>query len=241
MEAGTTPRQRPGTPGSDSVEVPFEQALAENDGTSQIPSTAAQDHDQADPPVSSEPEPIDDLEILAPKIKAKQWTFGPEGSQLTYVQRELSTISKTQWFSLVGEFLDRALGGENSISLNSLLSPPENVRGSAQNLRIEDFQDADTFVHAIGKLVMFAPEFLEKSICIWLEVPDHEWDYARMVMKQSPEVGGLSDDMTEEIMATFLDQNYKALSSFFRDRFGNLRKRWQARQKEAEQSRSQKR
>lgn len=178
------------------------------------------------------------IDILAPKTAAREWTFGQGENSLVYVQRELSVISKTQWFALVGEILDSALGGENSISLNSILSPPQQARPGA--LSMQDFQDADTFVHAMGKLLIFAPEFLEKSICIWLSVPDYEWDLVRSIMRQSPELGGLSDDSAEEIIATFIDQNYASLSTFFRDRFGHLRDRWNARAKDL-QSRSPRR
>lgn len=211
-EGNQQPRPRPGmgTPPADTDQAPAEP--------------------QTSPAAPSEQPPQkqdSDLEILAPAVSAKEWKFGPEGNEQTYIQRELSVISKAQWFGLIGEIVDKSLGGENSFSLNSLLSPPENVR--PDQLRMQDFREADTFVHAIGKLMMFSPEFLEKSVCIWLSVPDYEWDFVRAVIRQSPAIGGLSDDQAEEMLSVFIDQNLPAITTFFRDRFGRIRDRVRAR------------
>jgi hypothetical protein len=60
-------------------------------------------------------------------------------------------------------------------------------------------------------------------------------------MKLPPSQGGMSHDTFEEILATFLDQNYPEIDRFFRVRFPRLRDRYRARAKEANQSRSSKR
>lgn len=177
----------------------------------------------------------EDLELLAPRIAPHEWTFGPEGTQRTYVQYELSVTGSAQWFGLVGEVMEDALSGENALSLNSLLEAPS-PRRSGQ-LQIQDFQDADMFVHALSKLLTHAPKFLEKSICIWLNVPDYEWELVAELMRLPPSQGGMSHDMFEDILATFIDQNYPEIDRFFRVRYQRLRSRWQARAKEASQSR----
>jgi hypothetical protein len=178
----------------------------------------------------------EDMAALAPKAGSREWKIGPPEQQRTYIQRELSVIGKAQWFGLVGEFLDKALSGDNALSLNNLLAPPQFRNPGV--ISPADFQDADLFVHAVGKLLTHTPEFLGKSVCIWLSVPDYEWDLVQEMMKQSPEVGGMSDDMFQEIFETFIDQNYKAINTFFRQRFPQLRARWQARAKEANPSQS---
>lgn len=232
MEASTQPK---------SVEVSYDQALAEENGD-QPQGQAVRPAPQRSPEAEAAKQQAEEtIDLLAPKRGARQWSFGKDkdgNPVVTYTQRELSVITKTQWFSLVGEFLDDALGGDNPISLNTLLAPPPGVRPG--QFSISDFQDADTFVQAIGKLLIKAPDFLVKSICIWLAVPDYEWELAETLMKQSPDLGGLSDEMAEEIFATFIDQNFIAINNFFRERFGRIRARYQARAREAEQSRSQK-
>lgn len=251
---------------TDVREVSFEEALAEEGQHDQVeggdaaprprpapggPHTNAaesdQEHTQAPPtppPSNSEAETAaeqakEDIEILAPPIEAKQWAFGEGEARRTYVQSELSVTGSAQWFALLGEFLDKAMSGENHLSLNSLLSPPKPREGAGQ-FQLADFQDADMFVHALGKLLMVMPEFLEKSVCIWLDVPDYEWELVRLLMRRSPKRGGMSPETFEGILETFIDQNYAEIDRFFRVRFQRLRARWRARAKEASQSRSSK-
>lgn len=183
------------------------------------------DIDQAkrpEPQQNGKAEAEDVLDVLQPKAEQKEWTFGPPGMEVKYVQKPLSFIGKMQWFSLVGEVLDNAMGGENPLTVGNLLSGPGMRTGG---LSANDFRDADTFVHAVGKLVRYAPEFLLDSFCIWLNVPPHEREMAKVLMDAPAEEGGLSDDDGLEICERFIDQNYDAIDSFFRDKLGLLQKR----------------
>lgn len=176
----------------------------------------------------------DVLEVLVPKAEPKVWQIGPEDYRREYVQRPLSFIGKMQWFALVGDVLDKAMSGPNGLNLGNLFTAPDNVG----NLRPEDFREADTFVQAIGKLLAVAPDFLVKSYCIWLNVPDYEKDMMEEIMKLSPDQGGLTDDQGIEIIEVFIDQNYEALDVFFREKFRGLVNRVQARAKDAQADRA---
>lgn len=192
-------------------------------------------------PAASEPqeqEKEDVVDILVPKAEPKEWTIGKGEYERKFVQRPLSFIGKMQWFSLVGEVLDKAMSGSNSLSMNNLLSAPQG-RGGA--LGVEDFRDADTFIQAVGKLLVYAPDFLTKSYSIWLGVPDYEREFVNQIMALPPEEGGLTDDQGIEIIEVFIDQNYEALDGFFREKLGVLRSRVEARQKAASESRQSKR
>lgn len=180
----------------------------------------------------------EELAVLDPPIPERAWTFGKDDFQKTYIQCELSVIGSAQWFKLLGEVLEEAMTGDNALSLNSLLSPP--TPGQQGRFQMEDFQEADMFVTALGKLLTVMPEFLEKSICIWLDVPDYEQELITALMRRSPTKGGMSHDMFEDIVSTFIDQNYAEIDRFFRERFPRLRDRYRARAKEASQSRSRK-
>jgi hypothetical protein len=169
------------------------------------------------------------LDIIQPKSEPKTWKIASQGFEREYVQRELSFIGKMQWFSLVGEVLEKAMSGDNALSLNNLLTTPE-ARG--QSLTMQDFRDADTFVQAVGKLLVYAPDFLEKSFCIWLGVPDYEQEVVKQIMASPTTEGGLSDDQGLEIIEIFIDQNYGAIEGFFREKVAALQKRVQARQKD---------
>lgn len=181
------------------------------------------------PAAAEEEEPEDVVDVLRPKAEPKQWTFGPEDMPLVFIQRPLSFIQKMQWFSLVGGVLDKAMSGENPVSVNELLTNPTSSR---RGMTLEDFRDADTFVRAIGKLVVHAPKFVTDSYCIWLGVPDHQKQVVSEIMAYPEEEGGLTDDQGLEIIEIFIDQNYDALADFFGDKIGALQKRVSQRQEE---------
>jgi hypothetical protein len=173
----------------------------------------------------------DYLDILQPKAEPKTWVIGKDDYERTYVQKPLSFIAKMQWFSLVGDVLDRALSGPDGMSLGNLLGGP------GGQFAPQDFREADTFVQAIGKLLAVAPDFLVNSYCIWLNVPDYERPAVAEIMMMPPDEGGLSDEQGLEIIEVFIDQNYEALDSFFRESLGRLQRRVQDRAQEASQKR----
>ena len=206
-------------------EIEFDQAVAE-----EAPPEA-----EAASPAEEE----DVVEILEPKIDPKTWKIGKDDYERVYVQRPLSFMAKMQWFSLVGDVLDKALSGETRMSLNSLFTAP--ATGRDGTLSLADFRDADTFMQALGKLLSYAPEFLLDSYVIWLGVPAHERPLVKQIMLLTEQEGGLSDEQGIEIIEIFIDQNYDALDAFFRQRIAELRKRVDQRQKAAKASRQSKR
>jgi len=144
-----------------------------------------------------------------------------DGNEREYVQKPLSFVGKIQFLSYVGEVLDKAMSGANKLNLGSLFDVPD-TRGAT--LTAQDFNDAETFVQAVGKLLVYAPDFLGKSYCIWLRIPEYERDWAIAAMEES-----LSDEDGFDIIETFIDQNWDTLQGFFAERLPSLSKRLQAR------------
>lgn len=210
-------------------EIAFDQAVAEEEPEVVAPEKAPTTEDKRE-------EAQEILDTLKPKTDPKTWTIGEGDFQRTYVQRPLSFIAKMQWFSLVGDVLDKALSGPSAMSMNSLFMAPGG--GRAGQLTLSDFRDADTFIQALGKLLSFAPDFLLDSYVIWLTVPDHERPLAKQILSLPEEDGGLSDRDGIEIVEIFIDQNYDALDDFFRVRLVELRRRVEARQKTAKEAAS---
>lgn len=178
-------------------------------------------------PTAQEPEE-NPLDILQPKAAPKTWIIGPQGQQIELVQRPLSLFKKMEFFALVGDVVDRAMSGPNPLTVGNLFSAPGMENGA---LRAEDFRDADTFIQAIGKLVSYMPDFMERSFCIWLNVPDYRRELVIEMMSAPQEEGGLSDEDGLEIIEIFIDQNYDAIQNIFGNKMGKLRKRIEARQK----------
>jgi len=183
-----------------------------------------------------EEEQEDVLDTIQPKAEPKTWVIGPQGMQRRFIQRPLSFIAKMQWFALVGDVLDKAMSGDDRLSINNLFSAPT---GRGGNLSMSDFRDADTFVQAVGKLLVHAPNFLLDSYCIWLAVPDYDRDLVKDMMSAPADEGGLSDHDGMEIIEVFIDQNYEALNSFFQDELRKVSDRVRKRQTEANEKRRQ--
>lgn len=202
-------------------------AVKEEDGTETKTTT-----DQAPVP-SAEPETTAEvLEALAPKTQPVIRKIGVDPDVREYTQRPLAFVAKIQFFSVVGDVMDKALSGDNAMTVGHLFEAPEMRAGS---LRAEDFRDADTFVQAVAKLVKYSPTFMLDCYCIWLAVPDFEQEWAKEVMALPEDEGGLSDEVGVDIIETFIDQNWEALETFFRERIGKIQKRIQSHTEEADQ------
>jgi ribonuclease BN (tRNA processing enzyme) len=184
------------------------------------------------PEEEKEPErtPQQILEELGIKEDPKVRTIeDANGNKNEYIQKPLSFVGKIQFLSYVGEVLDKAMSGQNALQLNSLFDVP--VRGEV--LSAADFADAQTFVQAIGKLLIYAPDFLSKSYCIWLRVPEYERDWAIAAMEES-----LDDEEGLDIIETFIDQNWETLQGFFSEKLPSLSKRLQARYQSSQSEQS---
>lgn len=187
------------------------------------PNVEAAEEVKAEAQEEKEPEktPQEILAELGLKHEPKQRTLTDvQGNEQKYIQKPLSFVGKIQFLSYIGEVLDKAMSGNNALQLNSLFDVP--VRGDI--LSAQDFSDAQTFVQAVGKLLVYAPDFLSKSYCIWLRIPEYERDWAIVAMEES-----LSDEEGFDIIDTFIDQNWETLQGFFSERLPNLSKRLQAR------------
>lgn len=195
------------------------------------------DHDQApDAPKAKPEETKDVIDTIQPKAEPRTWKLGKGEHEREYVQRPLSFFAKMNFFALVGEVIDKAVSGDDGIRVSSLFDSPMGGDG----MSLADFRDADMFIQGAGKLLSYAPDLLEKSYCIWLDVPDHERPLAIALMSQSVEDGGLSDDDGIEMIEVFIDQNWESIEDFFRNKIASLRDRVQARRKTTEEGQTDK-
>lgn len=160
----------------------------------------------------------DEIESVAPKAAHRKQIIGTGEATRTYVQRPLSFFGKLQFFEVLGKAIEQAMTGDEALSLNNLFAGPSMTRAQDGSITVTDVEDADTFVRAIAKIAVYAPDMLADLYCIFLDVPVGERPFAKGIMVLSEEEGGLSDEDGIAILETFFDQNGQAMRDFFVDR-----------------------
>jgi hypothetical protein len=146
-------------------------------------------------------------EVLEPTVEHRTVSFGEEPYDFTFVQKPLSFFGKMEIFSVLGNALDKAMSGPDGLSLSELLDGP---RPTGDALTVENFRDADAFVKAITKLVLYAPELFLDLYAVILSVPRGQRVIVKEVMEQE-----LSDEEGIKILETFIDQNWDVMVDFF--------------------------
>lgn len=180
-----------------------------------------------------------DLDKLNPRTSAKRWVIGkgPEqgGNQNDYrvfTQKKLPWIPRGQFFGLVSRTMSDAIkvtGGEIG-GMGDIFGPDAgSLRERGARLTSRDFSDAASFLALAFELVSYAPNFLVDCYCLWLNVPsdDRDWAIQHFSEPWSPEDNqwGLTDEQHEEIVNTFIDQNYEDIRRFFVETLPGMAKR----------------
>jgi hypothetical protein len=159
------------------------------------------------------------IEKIEPKAAPREQTLRLGDDEKTYTQRPLNFFGKMKFFACLGGALDKAMTGEGALTLSHLFSA---ASGPSSLGSPSAFKEADLFVQAIAKLMVYAPNLLKDLYVIWLGIPQGEVPWAIAAMDQPADMGGLSDEDGLAIVETFLDQNGDAIESFFVDKIRPL-------------------
>lgn len=170
-----------------------------------------------------------DLEALDPQSEPKRWVVGKppemggkENEFSIYVQDKLPWMQEKVFFSHVGRtFADaiKATGGDFGGMADVFGDEGGSIIERGRRLTQRDFGDAASFLTLAFELVYYSPMFLVDCYIIILDVPRDErrWARARFMEKWDPAANkwGLKDEEHEEIIQTFIDQNYESIRRFF--------------------------
>lgn len=152
----------------------------------------------------------DVVEKIVPQVEPVERTLTYEGVERIYVQRPLSYFRKIEFFGLVGRTLEEILDGPGGVNLDSIFG--DVAPNSVDDFRSAELGELSTFVAAVAKLASYAPEFIKDAYLVILNVPHNEKAFAREALDS------IDDETGEDILITFIDQNYKELESFFTER-----------------------
>lgn len=157
----------------------------------------------------------DVLEELAPSTQVREVTLGTGDYERVYLQKPLSFFGKLELARILGEALDKAMAGEDGLSLADLWDMPERTEGQ---VTVQDIMDADNFVRGIMKLTSYAPDLIGELYCVALNIPRDRREQFKRLMELPEDEGGLSDEAGIGIFETFIDQNWDVLLDFFKNR-----------------------
>jgi hypothetical protein len=168
------------------------------------------------------------LDALSPQIEPVRRMIGKppemggkENQYSIYVQDMLPWMDRQVFFSHVGRtFADaiKATGGDFG-GMNDVFGDEGSIIERGRALTQRDFGDAASFLTLAFELVAHSPMFLVDCYVIILAVPRDErrWARARFAEPWKPENDqwGLKDEEHEDIIQTFIDQNYEEIRRFF--------------------------
>lgn len=159
-------------------------------------------------------EQVDLLDKIEPDVSHKTWTIGSGEHVHTYTQKPLSYFAKMEFYALLADAIDKAVEGDQTISITGMME--------GGNL---SFDNPDSFLRVMVKLVRFVPDLFEEAYCIFLSVPRGDRYMVKEMMRLPVDEGGLSDEDGVMIVQTFIDQNLKAIEEFFVGRLPKLARR----------------
>jgi hypothetical protein len=167
--------------------------------------------------------PVDDLKEIRRWVIGKPPADGGKESEYSvYVQQPLGWMARSRFFSIMSAALSKAIratGGEVAGMGDIFGEGGGTMRERAQRLTQRDFQDASSFAAMALELAAYVPDLLSECYCIWLQIPNGERGWAKLVFEQpwDPDNNkwGLKDHEHRIVIGTFIDQNYEELRAFF--------------------------
>jgi hypothetical protein len=171
-----------------------------------------------------------ELDKLDPQTKPKRWMIGKtpeeggnEKQYSVYVQDKLPWMPRQQFFSLVARTFSQAIkaSGGNVGGMGDIFGDDGggSLMERGRRLTQRDLTDASQFMTLAFELIGYSADFLIDCYVILLDVPRTEREWARMRFSEPWDPGkekyGLRDEQHEEIIQTFIDQNYEEIRRFF--------------------------
>lgn len=230
-------------PASESTEAPKQLARRKKTGSKVEQQNAElQDQKQSEAEAERERE-IEtarlELDKLEPRTVPVRWMVGKtpehggnEKQYSIYVQDKLPWMPRQQFFSLVARTFSQAIkssGGNVGNMADVFGGEGGSLVERGRRLTERDLTDASQFMALAFELIGYSADFLIDCYVILLSVPRNEREWARMRFSEpwDPDADkwGLKDEHHEQIIQTFIDQNYEEIRRFFVETIPDLGRR----------------
>lgn len=200
--------------------------------------SAGPDRDEATLPPLTDPDgELEALEDRSAPVERLLWAEDREGARVEriYMQKGLSWFGKLELYGLLGEAIKIVLEGENPLGVGSIVDMARDPRkmvsdllgdmpGAADAPDMEGDSDpeleAGKVLAAFAKVVAISPDLLKQAYCVVLAIPKThrtwavEWAFPNM-----------DDEMGQDVLHTFVDQNWGVMEDFFARELPRIMKR----------------
>ena len=233
----TRPRPPVAEPGG-PVPIPDEGPGDEDPGPG--PDDTPEEEPEPDRPA---PEPPGDTpeELLEPKtLPVERTLVDKKGRSATYVQEGLGFFGKAELYGIFGRAIDSAMSGDNALGVDDLMSAmkPQSLLAAMQadlpgaedapdreDLNANQIQEASLaqagkVLATFARILSFTPDLLKETYCVILNIPKAHRNWAL-----NHGLDSISDEEGEDILHTFIDQNWLVMEDFFRNRLPKIIKR----------------
>jgi hypothetical protein len=189
------------------------------------------------PPLTDPDGELEALEDRSAPVERLLWAEDREGARVerTYVQKGLSWFGKLELYGLLGEAVKIVLEGDNPLGVGSIVDMARDPRkmvadllgdmpGAADAPDMEGDSDpeleAGKVLAAFAKVVAISPDLLKQAYCVALAIPKThrtwavEWAFPNM-----------DDEMGQDLLHTFVDQNWGVMEDFFGRELPKIMKR----------------
>jgi hypothetical protein len=189
------------------------------------------------PPLADPEGELEELEDRSAPVERMLWAMMPVRDatgnvidnvrrEKAYMQKGLSFFGKIELYGLLGSAVKVVLEGENPLGVGSIVDMAQNPRQMVSDLMgnlpgADDAPDRETsdeqqeieagkVLAAFAQVVSMAPQLIEQAYCVALAIPKTHRNWA--IDWAFP---NMDDEMGQDILHTFIDQNWGVMEDFF--------------------------
>jgi hypothetical protein len=158
---------------------------------------------------------IEELEDRSMPIERR--LHDSKGMEKVYMQKGLPWFGKIELYGILGQAVRVVMESDNMFSLNQFLDAAQNPRqvmaeamDGAPPEEEQDGIDAARMMAVFAQVVAISPQLLEQAYCIMLGIPK---DWRNWAVKGA--FPNMDDEMGQDILHTFIAQNWKVMEDFF--------------------------
>jgi hypothetical protein len=169
------------------------------------------------PPIADPEGEIEELEDRSMPIERR--LHDSKGMEKAYMQKGLKWFGKIELYGILGQAVKVVMDSDNLFNLNQIIDAVQDPRqmmaevmGDAPPTEGQDNDgiEAARMMALFAQVVAISPQLLEQAYCVMLAIPK---DWRNWAIKGA--FPNMDDEMGQDILHTFIAQNWKVMEDFF--------------------------